>query len=48
MRRTTSHASEGSLDDFPCFDRRLDNSGTLIDLYQSARRVIDPTPEPAS
>jgi hypothetical protein len=49
VRRTTSHASEGSLDDFPCFDRRLDNSGTLIDLYQSVRRLSDvTTPELAS
>jgi hypothetical protein len=48
-RRHTSHASEGSLDDFPYFDRRLTNNGTLIDLYQSVRRVIDiTTPELAS
>jgi hypothetical protein len=42
-RRGTSHPSEGSLDDFPYFDRRLVNSGTLINLYQSVRDVADIT-----
>lgn len=49
VKRNTSHASEGALDNFPYFDRRLVNSGTLVDLYQSVRRVIDATtPELAS
>lgn len=31
--RTTDHPSEGELDNFPTFHRRITNDGTLIDLY---------------
>ena len=43
VRRRGSHASEGSLDNFPYFDRRLTNDRSLVDLYQAVRRVIDAT-----
>lgn len=40
--RSTTHASEGALDDFPYFDRRLVNDGSLLDLYS---RVKDCFPQ---
>jgi hypothetical protein len=40
----SGHASEGSLDQFPYFDRRIDNNASLLDLYQRINRVIQPTP----
>lgn len=40
-RRRGEHASEGGLDDFPYFDRRLSNDGSLVDLYQAVRRVVE-------
>jgi hypothetical protein len=41
--RRGNHASEGGLDNFPYFDRRLTNDGSLVELYQAVRRVIDAT-----
>lgn len=35
--RTTAHISEGDLDSYPYFDRRIDNKGEIDDL----RRTID-------
>jgi len=43
-RRSTEHASEGGLDNFPVFDRRIVNDGTLLDLYQQVRQILSPTP----
>jgi len=40
--RGTSHASEGSLDDYPLFDRRLTNDGTLLQLYSRVQSVVTP------
>jgi hypothetical protein len=40
--RGTSHASEGSLDDYPLFDRRLTNDGTLLQLYSQVQSVVTP------
>lgn len=46
VQRCGTHASEGGLDNFPYFDRRLCNDGSLVDLYQRVRRVIEPvTPQ---
>jgi hypothetical protein len=42
--RTTTHSSEGALDDFPRFHRRLSNDGTLHDLHKRLKILI---PEPA-
>lgn len=44
--RATSHSSEGSLDTFPFFDRRIINDGTLLDLYRRVQSLI-PTPTAA-
>jgi hypothetical protein len=41
--RDTTHASEGSLDNFPHFDRRIVNDGTLLDLYARVKSAL-PTP----
>jgi hypothetical protein len=41
--RATTHASEGSLDNFPHFDRRITNDGTLLDLYSRVKSAL-PTP----
>lgn len=43
VRRRGNHASEGSLDGYAYFDRRLSNAGSLMELYQAVRRVIDAT-----
>lgn len=43
-RRSTEHASEGGLDNFPVFDRRIVNDGSLLDLYQQVRQILSPTP----
>ena len=43
-RRNTEHASEGGLDNFPAFDRRIVNDGSLLDLYQQVRQILSPTP----
>jgi hypothetical protein len=40
--RGTSHASEGELDDYPLFDRRVVNDGSLLQLYGEVQRVISP------
>jgi len=40
--RTTSHASEGSLDDYPLFDRRIVNDGTLLELYAQVTALTKP------
>ncbi|MGA0848037.1 MAG: hypothetical protein ACO3PY_05475 [Pontimonas sp.] len=40
--RGTSHASEGSLDDYPLFDRRLTNDGTLLRLYGQVQQIVTP------
>jgi len=40
--RGPAHASEGGLDDYPLFDRRLVNDGTLIDLYQQVQSRLAP------
>ena len=37
--RSTTHTSEGSLDDFPHFDRRLVNDGSLLDLYGRLKSI---------
>jgi hypothetical protein len=41
--RGTTHASEGSLDNYPYFDRHIVNDGTVFDLYARVKRVIQPT-----
>jgi hypothetical protein len=38
--RTTTHASEGSLDDF-VFDRRIVNDSGLIQLYSEVKTRVD-------
>lgn len=38
--RTTSHASEGSLDDWT-FHRRIVNAGTLLELYALTKARVD-------
>lgn len=40
--RGTSHASEGSLDDYPLFDRRLVNDGTLLQLHSQVQQIVTP------
>ena len=45
--RTTTHASEGSLDTYPLFDARLINDGSLLQLYQTVRQKLG-LPEIAS
>lgn len=39
--RPNRHTSEGSLDNFPTFHRRLVNDGTLLDLYTQLREIAD-------
>lgn len=47
VQRTDTHVSEGGLDNFPYFDRRLCNAGSLPDLYRRVARVIETgTPHP--
>lgn len=43
VERQGSHASEGALDDFPYFDRRIVNDGSLLNLHQTVHRVLDAT-----
>lgn len=38
----TSHASEGSLDDYPHFSRFIDNSGSIHDLYAQLPPALTP------
>jgi hypothetical protein len=45
--RQTEHASEGGLDDYPLFDRRLINDGSLLDLHERVNQLITPTPAAA-
>ncbi len=45
--RTTTHPSEGGLDDYPLFDRHLVNNGTLLDLYDRVNEILQPTPAAA-
>jgi hypothetical protein len=45
--RQTEHASEGGLDDYPLFDRRLINDGSLLDLHERVNQLITPTPTAA-
>lgn len=40
--RGPAHASEGGLDDYPLFDCRLVNDGTLIDLYRQVQERLTP------
>lgn len=40
--RGTEHASEGGLDAYPYFDRRIVNDRTLVDLHNAVRRVVAP------
>lgn len=41
----TTHASEGSLDNYPYFDRHLINDGSIFDLYHRVTQVVQPTPQ---
>ena len=45
--RTTTHASEGSLDDF-VFDRRIVNDGFLLELYAQVKTRVDALSELAA
>jgi hypothetical protein len=40
--RGTTHSSEGSLDNYPLFDRRILNDGTLLNLYDRVQSLITP------
>lgn len=40
--RSTTHASEGGLDDYPLFDRRLVNDGSLLTLHERVREIVTP------
>lgn len=40
--RTTEHASEGGLDDYPLFDRRLVNDGSLLALHAQVSEIVAP------
>lgn len=39
-QRTTSHSSEGDLDSYPYFDRRIDNTGSIDDLRLMVDRIV--------
>lgn len=41
---TKPHASEGGLDDYGFFDRRIINDGTLLDLHSRVKSILTPTP----
>jgi hypothetical protein len=45
--RGTSHSSEGSLDNYPLFDRRILNDGTLLNLYDRVQSLTTRTPTAA-
>lgn len=45
--RSTEHASEGSLDDYPLFDRRLINDGSLLDLHERVQQILATIPTAA-
>jgi hypothetical protein len=47
ITRDTEHTSEGSLDDYPLFDRRIVNDGTLVDLYDQVSETLKPVPTAA-
>lgn len=38
---TTTHTSEGGLDNYPLFDRRIENDGTLLSLYSTIREILE-------
>lgn len=40
--RQTAHASEGGLDEYPLFDRRLVNDGSLLELHNRVRQIVAP------
>lgn len=40
--RQTAHASEGGLDEYPLFDRRIVNTGSLLDLHARVREIVAP------
>lgn len=40
--RGTTHSSEGSLDDYPFFDRRILNDGSLLNLYDRIKTLVEP------
>lgn len=40
--RQTDHASEGGLDEYPLFDRRLVNDGSLLTLHSRVREIVTP------
>lgn len=40
--RQTAHASEGGLDEYPLFDRRLVNDGSLLELHNRVREIVAP------
>ena len=39
---TKPHSSEGGLDDYTFFDRRIINDGTLLDLYGRVKSILTP------
>lgn len=41
-QRTTPHASEGGLDDYPTFDRRIANNNSLLSLHGQVRTIVAP------
>ncbi len=45
IERATTHASEGALDNYPHFDRRIVNDGSLLDLYKRVTTVMTPPPQ---
>lgn len=40
--RNTDHASEGGLDEYPLFDRRIVNDGSLLALHTRVREIVAP------
>jgi len=42
VSRTTSHSSEGGLDDYQFFDRRIVNDGSLLTLHAQVRKIVAP------
>ena len=40
--RQTDHTSEGGLDEYPLFDRRLVNDGSLLALHSRVREIVTP------
>jgi len=42
IERGTEHSSEGSLDDYHFFDRRILNDGSLLNLYDRIKSLVIP------